>query len=259
MVSPVPLIITQHGSSRDGIRFPNSTGKTDEFSSRIIKTGIDRGFAVVAIDAFYKTDLKPNNKGQFPNAYQYALDLKHIFSTDPRFDSKNIFYTGFSYGARQVNKSVGVMVERPNSVPWRSVASIEPGCNVINEPIKVSFPILLIKGSESHYYPEPCYYFTEMVRKSGNTIKMEVINGANHFFSSNGRIINGLAFNGCRYNPVIKISSGSFVFSDGSITSREEIRQKCFTKEGGSGKDRVFLDGVVNTVVDFFQENIISK
>ena len=81
MVSPVPLIITQHGSSRDGIRFPNSTGKTDEFSSRIIKTGIDRGFAVVAIDAFYKTDLKPNNKGQFPNAYQYALDLKHIFST----------------------------------------------------------------------------------------------------------------------------------------------------------------------------------
>ena len=71
-----PVIITQHGSTRDGINFLDTGGKTDEYSSRVISEGTKRGFAVIAIDAFFKTALRPSQKSRFPNAFQYAIDLK---------------------------------------------------------------------------------------------------------------------------------------------------------------------------------------
>jgi hypothetical protein len=42
----VPLIIHQHGSSRDGMKFKKWGGKTDEWGKRLIKAGLDRGYAV---------------------------------------------------------------------------------------------------------------------------------------------------------------------------------------------------------------------
>ena len=44
---PLPVVITQHGSNRDSMSFPGGEGKTDEYSSRLIKEGTRRGFAVV--------------------------------------------------------------------------------------------------------------------------------------------------------------------------------------------------------------------
>jgi len=248
---PLPLIITQHGSSRDGLVFPGRKGKTDEYSTRLIYEGTKRGFAVVALDAFYKTSLQPGNKTKFPNAYQYALKLKTILASDPRFDRANIFYTGFSFGAGQVNKSVGIQVNF-KSIPWRAVASAEPGCNVISEPVKVAFPILLIKGSESHYYLEPCLYFVRLLRAAKVDVTLSVIQGANHFFSTDGRITKGKAVNGCRFNPVIRKHDRTLHFADGSLASRRLIKEKCFTSEAGSGKNRLLLDGVIDRVLDFF-------
>ena len=256
--TPIPLIITQHGSSRDGLRFPGSSGRTDEYSTRIIRSGVERGFAVAAIDAFYGTDIKANNKTIFPNAFQYAVDLNQILSKDPRFDENNIFYTGFSYGAGQVNKSVYKYQEKKFK-NWKAVASVEPGCNMIWEPVLVSFPILLIKGSESHYYIEPCRRYTDMVKNVGNRIELRVINGANHFFSTNGKIINGIAVNGCRFNPVIRKLDGSYIFANGFTATRNLYRKKCFTREGGSGKNRLLLDDVVKGVLLFFEENYSKK
>ena len=137
-----------------------------KYSSRLMSEGTKRGFAVVALDAFYKTNIQPSEKTTFPNAHQYALDLKDILAKDRRFDTENFFYTGFSYGAGQVNKSVDIRTDF-KSTPWRAVAAAEPGCNVISEPVKVSFPILMIKGSESHYYVEPCQYFARLAQICG--------------------------------------------------------------------------------------------
>jgi len=257
----LPLIITQHGSSRDGVNFPGGKGRTDEYSSRLMREGTKRGFAVVALDAFYKTDIQPSEKTTFPNAHQYALDLKDILAKDRRFDTENFFYTGFSYGAGQVNKSVDIRTDF-KSTPWRAVASAEPGCNVMSEPVKVSFPFLMIKGSESHYYLEPCQYFERLLRAAGVNVTLAVIEGANHFFSTNGQIklAGGVAVNGCRYNPVIRKKGRSvvgkpwFEFADGSPATLQLIRQKCFTEESGSGKNRLLLDGVIERVLDYFEK-----
>ena len=137
-------------------------------------------------------------------------------------------------------------------MPWRAVAAVEPGCNVISEPVKVSFPILLIKGSESHYYLEPCQYFERLLRAVGNEVTLSIIEGANHFFSTNGRITEGIAVNGCRFNPIIRKQDGTVQFSDGSPATRRLSKQKCYTKEAGSGKNRLLLDGVIDQVLDFF-------
>ncbi len=247
---PFPVIITQHGSSRDGMVFPGG-GRTDEYSTRLITKGTKRGFAVVAIDAFYQSSIKPEDKRKFPNAHQYALDLKTLLVSDPRFDGANMFYTGFSYGAGQVNKSVDTLTEY-NSTPWRAVAAAEPGCNIISEPVRVPFPFLLIKGSESHYYIEPCLYFAHLLRAAGVKVTLSVIDGANHFFSTNGQITKGVAVNGCRFNPVIRMKNRTLQFADGSPASRLLIRQRCITSEGGSGKNRFLLDGAIEQVLDFF-------
>jgi len=248
---PLPVIITQHGSSRDGIVFPGGRGQTDEYSTRLISAGTKRGFAVVALDAFYKTDIQTGDKTKFPNAHQYALRLKNILALDPRFDRSNLFYTGFSYGAGQVNKSVDIRVDS-KTIPWRAVASAEPGCNVISEPVKVPFPILLIKGSESHYYLEPCQYFVRLLRAADVEVTLSVIEGANHFFSTDGQITEGKAVNGCRFNPVIRKHDRTLQFADGSPASRRLIKERCFTSEAGSGKNRLLLDGVIARVLDFF-------
>lgn len=249
----IPLIITQHGSSRDGVYFPGGRGRTDEYSSRLMREGTKRGFAVVAIDAFYKTGLNPQDKTKFPNAHSYALGVKDILAKDHRFDTKNFFYTGFSYGAGQVNKSVDIRTDF-KSTPWRAVASAEPGCNVISEPVRVSFPILMIKGSESHYYLEPCQYFARLLKTAGISVELDVIEGANHFFSTDGRIVEGKAVNGCRFNPVIR-KKGRFEFADGSPATLRTIRQKCFTKMGGAGKNRLLLDGVIDRVLNYFEKH----
>ena len=249
----LPLIITLHGSSRDGVTFPGGKGRTDEYSSRLMSEGTKRGFAVVTLDAFYKTNIQPSEKTTFPNAHQYALDLKDILAKDRRFDTENFFYTGFSYGAGQVNKSVDIRTDF-KSTPWRAVAAAEPGCNVISEPVKVSFPILMIKGSESHYYVEPCQYFARLLKSAGVSVELDVIEGANHFFSTDGRIVRGKAVNGCRFNPVIR-KKDRFEFADGSPATLQIIRQKCFTKMGGAGKNRLLLDGVIERVLDYFEEH----
>lgn len=251
---PLPVIITQHGSSRDGMSFPGGGGQTDEYSTRLIKEGTKRGFAVVAIDAFYETSIKPNDKRKFPNAFQYAFDLREILANDPRFDKKNIFFTGFSYGASQVNKSISGNVNYGQH-PWRAVAAAEPGCNIISEPIKVSFSLLMIKGAESHYYVEPCQFYIKLLRNAGNDASLTIIEGANHFFSTDGRITEGIAVNGCRYNPVIRKLDGSTAFADGTPANSELIREKCITKEAGSGKNRVYLDAVIDQVLNFFEKH----
>ena len=62
----LPVIITQHGSTRDGKKIQD--GATDEYSKRIIKEGTKQGFAVAALDAFYKKPIKAHEKTRFPDA-----------------------------------------------------------------------------------------------------------------------------------------------------------------------------------------------
>ena len=98
----VPLIIHQHGSSRDGMKFKKWGGRTDEWGKRLVKEGLKRGYAVAVIDAFYNRKLKPTNKNKFPNAVHIAIKLAKIYSQDNRIEKSKIFYTGFSYGSSQV-------------------------------------------------------------------------------------------------------------------------------------------------------------
>jgi dienelactone hydrolase len=186
----LPVIITHHGSSRDGMTFSDGVGRTDEYSTRLIKQGTKRGFVVVAPDEFYETDIQPNEKTKFPNSYRYILDLKKKLGEDQRFDKNNFFFTGFSFGAGQVGKAADGRFDY-QTVPWRAVAAAEPGCNVISQPADVKFPVLLIKGDESHYYVEPCQYFERLLLSAEIDVTLTVIRGANHFFSSNGVIRKG--------------------------------------------------------------------
>ena len=252
---PLPVIITHHGSSRDGMTFLDGTGRTDEYSTRLIQQGTKRGFVVVAPDVFYETNIKPNEKTRFPNSYRYILDLKKKLAEDESLDKNNFFFTGFSFGAGQVGKAVDARFDY-QIIPWRAVAAAEPGCNVVSQPANVKFPVLLIKGDESHYYVEPCQYFKRLLLSQGIDVTLTIIRGANHFFSSNGVIRKGrgIAANGCRFNPVIRMPNGTLRFANGSKASRKIVRRKCLRKQSGSGKDRKHLDEVIEMVLDYFEE-----
>ena len=97
-----PLIIHQHGSARDGLEFEAWGGKTDEWGKRIVEAGLDRGYAVAVIDAFFERGIKPGDKLKFPQAVNIALKLGKILSDSEKIDGSKIFYTGFSYGAEEV-------------------------------------------------------------------------------------------------------------------------------------------------------------
>ena len=81
----LPLIITQHGSTRDGKKIQD--GATDEYSKRIIKEGTKQGFAVAALDAFYKKPITSTEKSNniveiqaFPESND-ILSLKDLYLT----------------------------------------------------------------------------------------------------------------------------------------------------------------------------------
>ena len=119
------MIITQHGSTRDGKKIID--GATDEYSKRLIKAGTKEGFAVAALDAFYKKPIKATDKTLFPDALNYANELRKILIKDERFDKDRFFYTGFSYGAQQVLKTISAKYNNKNPDAWKAIVSVEPG------------------------------------------------------------------------------------------------------------------------------------
>ncbi len=250
----LPVIITQHGSTRDGKKIKD--GATDEYSKRMIIAGTKAGFAVAAIDAFYKKPIKPSDKGLFPNATMYASNLRNILLKDDRFDKNNFFYTGFSYGSSQVLKTIGKPYNDMFPNAWKAISAAEPGCNTFHKPIKVDFPVLIIKGEKSHYYIEPCKILEDEMKKVGIKTRLINIQKANHFFSTNGKIVKGIAVNGCRYNPIVIMPNGSPVMFDGTTITKKEAKKKCFTSEAGSGKNRKKLNEVVELTITFFKDNL---
>ncbi len=251
----LPIIITQHGSTRDGKKIQD--GATDEYSKRIIKEGTKRGFAVAAIDAFYKKPVKANEKTRFPDALNYANELRKILIKDERFDKEKVFYTGFSYGAQQVLKTISAPYNNKNPNAWKAIASAEPGCNLFHRPVKFNFPVLIIKGEESHYYIEPCKILEKELIKKGNKVKLINIPKANHFFSTKGQIgKDGVAVNGCRYDPIVKMPNGIFRLYSGAEISRKAVMKKCITNESGKGKNRKKLDEAVKIAITFFKDNL---
>ena len=228
-----PLIIHQHGSARDGFEFEEWGGTTDEWGKRIVEAGLDRGYAVAVIDAFYDRGIKPGDKLKFPRAVNIALKLGKILSDSEKIDGSKIFYTGFSYGAEEVLNLQGGRYSNQNV--FRAVVAAEPGCNVKPAPATTNLSTLIIKGSKSHYYPIACRSYFEVVNKI-NDVEYTLIPEADHYFSLNSKIGKGKAFNGCSDNIILVYPSGTWKHLDGTLTNQKEARQKCMTNEAGGGK-----------------------
>ena len=255
MKPPFPLIILQHGSVQDAGRVFDSIVKTDEHQKQLAEAALDSGFAVAIIDAFYKKNLKGNQKLQFPNAHEYARQVARHFVLDKRFDPSNFFYSGFSYGGHSALLLMGNL-KINDTHKWAGIIAAEPPCNVFHEARKFESPLLTIKGGQSHYEPLPCETMTGRYKQAGADVELITLPKSNHYFSYNGKIVEGLAFNGCGANPVILKRSGNIVFLDGSIAYRKLVRERCFTKRGGSGKSREDLDKAIGLSVQFLLENL---
>ena len=245
----LPVIIHQHGSTRDGLVFKEWGGNSDEWGKRLVKKALERGYAVALLDTFYKRKLKPTDKEKFPNSVLAALELSYILSQDERFNKSKIFYTGFSYGASNVMK---LQDERSayNNI-FKAAVAAEPSCNIVSNPYKTKTATLIIKGEESHYYPVACKYYFNMIKEMGNEIEYVSIPKVNHFFSLNGSIGKGKAVNGCSDNIVIRLSKRKYKFADGTPTSREEVLKRCYTTEAGKGRTRDKLDEAINVALNF--------
>lgn len=166
----VPVIISQHGSERDGRSFTGGKGQTDEFTTRLINQATQNGYAVIALDAFYKKGIKASDKRKFPKAAEYARQIRDLVHKNPKLDSNNIFYTGFSYGGGEV---LDELYRAYSISKWNAIAAAEPGCNTFAEPQQLPTPILILKGDESHYPPKPCFTLAKLYNEEGN--KVEVI------------------------------------------------------------------------------------
>ncbi len=252
---PYPLIIYQHGSSRDGFAFEGRIGKTDEHGSRLKKAALAGGFAFAALDAYEGKGLRPSDKRAFPKAEDYAKQLrKALLSKYAELDPNNTFYTGFSYGGDAVMNQLYPSWIYPPYEGWRALVAAEPACNVVAEPKPIPFPLLILKGTKSHYYPIACELVTERHRKAGNPVELSLLAGGNHYFSLNGEITyNGIAFNGCAKNPIF-IDGPKLRRYDGTVVAREDI-DKCFTREGGKGQSRELLNDAIAQTIAFFTKH----
>ena len=248
----LPVIIHQHGSTRDGLEFKEWGGNSDEWGKRLVKKALERGYAVALLDTFYKRKLKPTDKEKFPNSVLAALELSYILSQDERFNKSKIFYTGFSYGASNVLK---LQDERSayNNI-FKAAVAAEPSCNIVSIPYKSNTATLIIKGEESHYHPIACEYYHNMIKKMGNKIEYVSIPKVNHFFSLNGSITKGKAVNGCSNNIVIRYPKRKFKFADGTPTNREEVLKKCYTTEAGKGRTREKLNEAIDIALNFIDK-----
>lgn len=251
--APYPVIITQHGSSPQ-VQFKNGQGATDNFSKTVIQQGIEQGFVVIAIDAFYKRNLNHNTKPQFPDSYNYAVDLKKLLLEDKRFSPNKLFYTGWSYGGMMATNAMDQRNVR-DPIPWRAVAPSEAGCQFQPKAVKLPFPVLFVLGEASHYPPKPCLYYADRLKEQGNDVETIVIAKANHHFSTygmNGNSNGSLTLNGCTDNPAIR-DGRTWQFANGQPTSMKEVTEKCFTRNGANGKgyeDKLVES--VNYIINFF-------
>jgi len=249
---PIPLIILQHGSSRDAGNISNGIVQTDVQMKKLSEAAIHNGFAVAIIDAFYKKNIKSNQKTKFPHANVYAKQVASYFSKNSELDSNNFFYTGFSYGGHAALRLMKDL-EFGDKRKWAGIVSLEPPCNIFHEPRNFITPILVLKGGESHYGPKPCKTMIDLYASAGADASLKIFPKSNHFFSHNGKIVKGIAFNGCGDNPVIIGINNSLKFLDGSQANRKIVRKKCFTKTAGSGKSREDLKLAINASIEFFK------
>lgn len=249
--APYPLIIHQHGSSRDGFSFEGGIGKTDEHGTRLKQAALSKGYAFAALDAFESKGLRPSDKTKFPNAANYARQLRNLLLAKySNLNPKNTFYTGFSYGG----DSVMNQLYPPQRAGWTALVAAEPSCNLVAQPSPMPYPLLILKGTESHYYPIACQLVVERHLKIGNPVKLSLFEGGNHYFSLNGEIIyNGIAFNGCSKNPIFRVR-GVLRRYDGTLIQQEDI-QKCFTQESGKGQSRELLDNAIAQTIAFFEKH----
>lgn len=255
--APYPLIIHQHGSSRDGFQFEGGIGQTDEHGTRLRRAALENGYAFAVLDAFEGKRLSPSSKRKFPRADQYVSHFRsQLLENYPILDGSNVFLTGFSYGAD--NAAMRQLLPPKNS-DWKAIVAAEPGCNVSVEPtIAIPYPLLILKGTESHYYPIACKLVVERHKKIGNPVDISLLDGGNHFFSLNGEILfNGAAFNGCSKNPIF-IDERMLRHFDGTEIQREDL-SKCLTQEGGKGKGRELLDDAIKQTIEFFENHRTSK
>ena len=252
---PIPLIILQHGSSRDAGNISNGIVQTDVQMKKLSESALNNGFAVAIIDAFYKKNIKSNQKTKFPQAKLYAKQIASYFSKNPELDPNNFFYTGFSYGGHAALMLINDL-EFGDKRKWAGIVSLEPPCNIFHEPRNFITPILVLKGGESHYEPKPCKTMIDLYVSAGADASLKIFPKSNHFFSHNGKIVKGVAFNGCGNNPVVIGITNSLKFLDGSQANRKIDRKKCFTKTAGSGKSREDLKLAINTSIKFFKSKL---
>jgi dienelactone hydrolase len=249
---PIPLIILQHGSVRDAGHVFDGIVKTDVQMKNLAKSSLKNGFAVALVDAFYKKNLKGSQKTKQPYAQFYAKQIASHLSKNIKLDPNNFFYAGFSYGGRAAVMLMNDL-EFGDSKKWAGVIALEPPCNMFYKPRNFGTPLLVIKGGKSHYEPKPCKTMTDLYISAGADANFELFPESNHYFSRNGKIGKGIAFNGCGDNPVIISKNNSFKFLDGSVATPKIIRKKCFTKTGGSGKTREDLELVIDASISFFK------
>ena len=90
----------------------------------------------------------------------------------------------------------------------------------------------------------------------GTDAELIIFPNSNHFFSHNGKIVKGVAFNGCGDNPVFIGMNKNLRFLNGSQANPKIIRKKCFTKTGGSGKSREDLKLAIDSSIKFFKSKL---
>jgi dienelactone hydrolase len=253
--NPIPLIILQHGSVRDAGHVSDGIVKTDVQMKNLAQSSLKNGFAVAIIDAFYKKNIKASQKTKFPEAQVYAKQVASHLSKNSELDSNNFFYTGFSYGGHAALKLMNDL-EFGDERKWAGIVSLEPPCNIFHEPRNFITPILVLKGGESHYEPKPCKTMIDLYASAGADASLKIFPKSNHFFSHNGKIVKGVAFNGCGDNPVVIGITNSLKFLDGSQANPKIVRKKCFTKTAGSGKSREDLKLAINASIEFFKSKL---
>jgi dienelactone hydrolase len=251
---PVPVVIIQH-SSGPTERLASFGGYTDSIGKAVGTRALQQGYAVIYTDVFTPRNVRKDSSGDLGIGIGPGeKDIKQLMRTlikDNRFDHKNIFLFGHSYGGG-VAVSMSYAVDKTSSANFNAILASAPGCQAQSEN-KISVPLKIIIGETDDWTPPaPCVRLINRQATKGAPAEIEIVKGVNHSYSYSGTWDYARkSRSGCMNDEIIKTSDGKF-FKNGAPATKEELKTACIKQGATAGGNSEKLEYVVDQTLSYF-------
>lgn len=261
---PYKTVILQH-SSGPTINLMTFNGRTDNVAHIVGLEALKRGYAVIFTDSFTPREIEVSHRvgSKEIGARELSQDLfflvRHI-SSDPRFNTNNLFFFGHSLGGslalevsyQQLWRRARWLSHQPT--PFKAVVASAPGCHITRVGV-IAQPLKIFVGQDDDWTPAaPCVDFVKEQQALGAIgIEIELIPKVGHSYSSYGTSWNSqaISFRGCTHKRVQLTEDGRFKQGD-EVFDHNEYKKRCHTVGATSMGPGDRVSAVAMNVLNYF-------